>query len=157
MILMFRPYAATHLEPQGARRVFPCFDEPQYKAIFQLQVTSHKNFSVISNTEIKNKTLPGVDARVTTTFKPTPIMPTYNLAILVSDFLKITNNRTNHSILFPSTVNADTVDFVLQMAYRILKQYEIYTDIPFELTKMDLAIVPNYPAALENWGSIFFR
>lgn len=156
--LIFRWYAATHFEAEGARRVFPCFDEPEYKAIFQLQVTNHKNYSVISNTQVNSKTFSETDdERVTTTFKPTPVMSTYILAILISDFLKVTNKRTNHSIYFPLNANSDGVDFALQLEDRFLKNYEEYFDFRFEMNKIDFAAVPVYKGGLESWGLIIFE
>lgn len=137
--------------------MFPCFDEPEFKAIFQLEVTNHKNFSVISNTEVQNTTFLDIKGRITTTFKPTPIMPTYNLAVLVSEFSKVTNNRTNHSIYFKSTWNPDAANFSLQLGDKILKKYQEYTNISFEINKMDLAGVPGFTGGQENWGAIFLE
>lgn len=154
---MLRWYAATHFEPQGARRTFPCFDEPGLKAIFQVQVTNHKNFTVISNTEVQSKTSPSTKGRVTTIFKPTPMMSTYILAILVSEFSKVTNHRKHESIYFRSVVNSSDAKFALDLEDRVLKKYAEYFDVPFEMNKLDLAEVPGYQGALENWGSVFFR
>lgn len=119
-------------------------------------MTHHKNYSIISNTQIERER-PSADDRVTTTFQTTPMMPTYNLAILVSDFSRVTNNTRNHSVYFPSNVKSYRADFALQLGDRLLKEYEDYTNIPYGIGKMDLVAVPGYTGALENWGSIFFR
>lgn len=157
MFLFLRWYAATRFQPDGARRLFPCFDEPEFKAAFHLQITHHKNFSVISNTEVESKISSDTDERVTTTFKTTPIMSTYTLAIFISDFLKVYDKLTNHSVYFPPNENFNSTIFALQTEDKILKKLEEYTGISFEMSKMDLVAIPGYPSPFESWGSIFFR
>lgn len=137
--------------------MFPCFDEPEYKAVFHLQVTHHKKYSALSNSQVESRTLLGADDRVTTSFEPTKMMSTYMLALFVSDFSRRTNSRTNHSVYYRSNAKPHHSNFAHQMEKRILRKYEEYTGIPFEIGKMDLVAVPKYTGALENWASIFFE
>lgn len=50
---IFRWLATTHFQPIYARRVFPCFDEPYFKAPFEISIARRKNMTVLSNMPIK--------------------------------------------------------------------------------------------------------
>ncbi|MCM2317329.1 MAG: hypothetical protein NDJ92_19450, partial [Thermoanaerobaculia bacterium] len=79
-------YAVTQLQPADARRFFACFDEPSFKAQFDLNVTVDAHLSVISNTRIVS-TLPGaVPGTKRMRFEKTPPISTYMVALAIGDF-----------------------------------------------------------------------
>ena len=81
-----RRYAVTQFEPTDARRAFPCFDEPAFKARFDISLTIDSGDTAISNSPIVNDT-PGPGAgKHTIEFGATPKMSTYLVAFLVGDF-----------------------------------------------------------------------
>lgn len=145
----------THLQPIGARRVFPCLDEPEFKAYFNLKINHHKKFSAVSNTRVKEETMPDQESRVTTTFETTPKMSPYLLAFVISDFSVISKN--NHSVYArPNAI--DKGKFALEIEDGIFKNLEELTSIPFEINKIDLIAVPHLQVdAMENWGAIIFE
>ncbi|GMS83961.1 hypothetical protein PENTCL1PPCAC_6136, partial [Pristionchus entomophagus] len=73
----------THCEPTGARRWFPCFDEPDKKATFRLTITHPNQLTAYSNTEVENKV---INNRVSTTsFEQTVPLPSYVLALALTE------------------------------------------------------------------------
>ncbi len=175
--------ASTHLEPAHAREVFPCIDEPEAKATFDVSVTADKRFDVTSNTpEIKRENLPNKKKRVT--FETSPKMSTYLLYLGVGEFEYLEDelenegrdennkddddddkNKENDTNSSNVAVRIITVQgksqygrFALEAAKKFLKFYEDYFGIRYPLKKLDLIAVPDFEAgAMENWGAITFR
>ncbi len=81
-----RNYAVTQFEATDARRAFPSFDEPAFKATFDIQLTVDKGDTVISNTNMISDTPGPVVGEHTVKFATTPKMSTYLVAFLVGDF-----------------------------------------------------------------------
>ena len=76
---------ATDLEPAEARTVFPCVDEPAFKAVFRLKITTEDGLSVIANTPIASSERAG-SGRTKYTFEDTPRMSTYLLFFAIGMF-----------------------------------------------------------------------
>ncbi|XP_011497942.1 PREDICTED: aminopeptidase N-like [Ceratosolen solmsi marchali] len=147
--------ATTHFEPVGARRAFPCFDEPQYKATFDVSIVNNKKYIVLSNTKVKNVVVS--NEMKTTSFFTTPPMSTYLLAFVVSDFTSISNKNLNFSIYSrPNAIQYGNM--ALNVSEKILKALEDFTGIPFHINKMEQAAIPDFAAgAMENWGLVLYR
>lgn len=79
-------HAFTQLEPNDARRLLPCFDEPSFKAPFELKVTTPKGNLVLANTPEVERVDEADGQRVTYRFAPTPPLPTYLFALAVGPF-----------------------------------------------------------------------
>ena len=96
------------------------------------------------------------DGTVTTTFEPTPLMSSYLLAFVVSDFEYITNEETKQpgDTLHRVWVRQGTklrAQYALENSELVLKELEKYVGFPFELPKVDSAAIPNKGGAMENW------
>jgi aminopeptidase N len=81
-----RKYAATQFEATDARRAFPSFDEPAYKATFEITVVADKGLTVISNSKAVSDTPSADGAKHTVSFATTPKMSCYLAAIVVGNF-----------------------------------------------------------------------
>lgn len=154
--------AMTKLEPIHARRVFPCFDEPQFKANFVLTVNRPANFKPsISNTRIE-KIEPLTERNlVRETFKETPKMPTYLLAFVVSEFAMIENSlKTINLYSAPELIGRG--EYGLEIAEKGLNYFNELLDYDYfsvpNMEKLSLFAAPKHiSTAMENWGLITFR
>jgi aminopeptidase N len=149
---------ATQFESHHAREAFPCIDEPEAKATFDLTVTSPVGETVIANTPAKEQ---HDDAgKTVTTFQTTPKMSTYLLAFVYGE-LEYKEATTQHGVTIRTYATPDNVgftDFALDVAVKTLDFYTDYFDIPYPLQKCDLIALPDFASgAMENWGCITFR
>jgi puromycin-sensitive aminopeptidase len=154
-----RRYAFTQLEAADARRMFPCFDEPSFKARFRIAVTTTEDNAVISNGAVDSDEKHG-DGRRTVHFVKTPKLSTYLLALAVGPLEPSSVRR-----LGPTEIRVWHVpgkgrlsEFGLEAAVQALSRLEDYFDIPYPYGKLDLVAVPDFEAgAMENAGAVFFR
>ncbi len=148
---------STQFESTGARRVFPCIDNPGYKAEFELTLNIADSLEAISNMPPASTMEEG--GRKTVVFQKTPRMSTYLLYIGVGDFEhKRAKHRDVDVILTAPRGHLSQSDFPLQVAVKCLKIFEEYFGINYMLPKMHLISVPEFGAgAMENWGALTFR
>jgi len=142
----------TQLESIFARRVFPCFDEPKFKAEFKLSLMINKDLDAISNMPIEKEEI--IDNKKIVHFQKTPKMSSYLLYIGVGKF-----SYLGDKIRIVATKDkAKLGKKALEFATNCLKFFEEYTGIKYPLPKLDLIAIPDFGAgAMENWGAITFR
>lgn len=149
---------ATQFESHHAREAFPCIDEPEAKATFDLTLVSPAGETVVGNTPIKTQQEDG--DRCITTFETTPKMSTYLLAFVFGemDYLEA---KTKDGVVVRTYATPDNVkhtEFALDVAVKTLDFYNQYFDIPYPLAKCDLIALPDFASgAMENWGCLTFR
>jgi puromycin-sensitive aminopeptidase len=154
-----RQYAVTQFEGTYARMMFPGFDEPGFKATFDLSVIAHKGDTAISNGHIiKDEPLPG-SARHKITFSTSPKMSTYLVALAVGDWQCL--ERTVDGI--PIRVCAEPEkkqygEFALEAAAQSVHFYNQWYGIKYPFAKLDMLAIPDYEwGGMENTASIFYR
>ncbi len=149
---------ATQFESHHAREVFPCIDEPEAKATFDLTLTVPKGEEVIANTPVKSQQ--ASKGMSTYSFETTPKMSTYLLAFVCGD-LKYLEAKTKDGIHVRTYATPDNVKltkYALDIAVKCLEFFNDYFGIPYPLEKCDLIALPDFASgAMENWGCITFR
>ena len=147
----------TQFEPTSARAMFPCFDEPSFKATFDVEVLIDKKLEAISNMPVKSEKIEGGLKRVT--FERTPKMSTYLLYLGVGDFERTTSHLGKLKVSVVTVPGRKSMTAIpLEYGKRFIKFYEEYFGIKFPLPKMDFIAIPDFAAgAMENWGAITFR
>ena len=154
-----RNYAVTQFESTDARRAYPSFDEPAFKATYDVTLVVDKGDTAISNSPIESDTPgPGADKH-TLKFGATPKMSTYLVAFLVGDFQCTGGEQDGVAIRVCATPDkVGLTGFALEEAKYILHYYDDYFGIHYPLKKLDLIGLPDFEAgAMENFGAITYR
>lgn len=142
-------------KPTIARQVFPCFDEPLFKANFTISITHDPSFTVVrSNGAILNHEKPEVlpNGRFLSRFEQTPPMSTYLVAFVLTDFECITS-RSLHNISVSvcgrqeAILNGDG-DFALDVATHVITYFEQSYNVPYPLSKCDHFAIPDFSAGI---------
>jgi tricorn protease interacting factor F2/3 len=146
----------TQFAPSEARRMLPCIDRPDRKAVFHVSVTVPKDLEVIFNTPAETSS--EVDGSRTTHFAPTPRMSTYLLYLGIGRFDTVRSRVGSVGLAaFTPPGRGESGKFALGVAAKVLPEFERYYGIPYPLPKLDLVAVPEFWAgAMENWGVIAF-
>lgn len=151
---------ATQFESHYARELFPCIDEPEAKATFDLTLVTPKGMTTLANTPAKASTPQG-KGMVETTFETTPKMSTYLLAFVIGELHgKHVQTKRGTEIGTWATIAQpiDTLDFALDVAKRSIEFFEDYFGVPYPLAKADHVALPDFTSgAMENWGLITYR
>src|SRR6202050_4259287 len=153
-----RKYAATQFESTDARRAFPSFDEPAYKATFDISTVADNGQVAISNAKVISDT-PGPGGRHTVRFATSPKMSSYLAALVVGNFEYIEGEADGIPIRGYTTPGRKEMGkFALETAEHVLGYYDKYFSIKYPYGKLDLVGIPDFSAgAMENAGCITFR
>jgi puromycin-sensitive aminopeptidase len=172
--------ASTQMEPNDARRAFPCFDEPMFKATFGVTLTVDENLTAISNGPIVSETIvpdsrmvieenDGSEflsnevvgtGRKTVVFGTTMKMSTYLVAFVIGEFEAtdpiVVNGTEVRVLCIPGKKHLST--FALKAAQFSLTWFEKYFGIKYPGDKLDLVGIPDFAfGAMENLGCVTFR
>ena len=154
-----RNYAVTQFESTDARRAFPSFDEPAFKATYDVSLVVDAADTAISNSPIETDTPGPVTGKHTLKFFTTPKMSTYLVAFLVGDFQCTAGEQDGVAIRVCSTPDKVALTpYGVDVAKYVLHYYNNYFGIPYPLKKLDLIALPDFEAgAMENFGAITYR
>ncbi|GFR77968.1 puromycin-sensitive aminopeptidase [Elysia marginata] len=153
--------AGTHFEATGARRAYPCWDEPAIKAKFVFTLIVPKDRVAVSNMPVeKEEPSPSNPNLKVLTFAITPTMSTYLTAFVVGeyDFVEDKTPDGTPVRVYTPVGQKEQGLFALEVATRSLPYYEWYFNVPYGLPKLDLITLTEFPiGAMENWGLVTYR
>jgi aminopeptidase N len=149
---------ATEMEPGDARRVFPCWDEPVFRAIFQLSVKARKENTVVSNMPVFVEVPFGAVEKIVI-FEKTPPMASYLALLACGKFEWLEDEVAGIKLRIMTTAGKKEFGrYALEITKKLLEYYNDYFAVPYPLPKLDqLAFPSGFGGAMENWGGITYN
>lgn len=151
--------AVTQFEATDARRAFPCWDEPDFKAVFRVTLVVEEGLEAISNAAVV-QVRPAEGGRKAVTFAPTIRMSTYLLAFVVGR-LEATPPVWADGVPIRAWAvpgKGRLAAFALEAARASVTYFRDYFGLPYPGDKLDLIAIPDFAfGAMENLGAITFR
>lgn len=152
-----RKALVTQMEPTDARRMFPCWDEPVFRATFQLTAVVPKGETALSNMPIEKETaLP--DGRREVAFGITPSMSSYLVAYASAELESIEDQVGDTRLRILATPGKKAqMRYAMESTKKILPYFNDYFGVAYPLPKLDQVSFPSVAASgMENWGCIIY-
>jgi len=161
---------ATQMEATDARRMFPCWDEPAFRATFELSVRLPEKFKAYSNMPIESESSvsdgtkgPRFATHLSTLnrikFVTTPPMASYLVVLVAGELEEISGEAEGVQIRVITTEGkSEQGRYALGATQELLKYYDDYFGIKYPLPKLDQIAIPGgFSGAMENWGGITYN
>jgi aminopeptidase N len=148
---------ATQLESVYARRIFPSFDEPSFRARFRVEIEAPREYFVAANMpETSSTARPG--GKRLHRFAETPPMPTYLVALTVGHLEALPGKAAGVPLrILVAEGKRNEARYALEVTQQVLPYYTSYFGLPFALPKLDQVAVPGVRGgAMEDWGLISY-
>ena len=148
---------STKMESTDARRMFPCWDEPAFRATFALTITVPAAWAAISNMPIADRHTHGDFA--TTSFLRSPRMPSYLIELTAGQLGSIAASSDGVPLgVWTVRGREREARNALRNAQTIVADYDEYFGYRYPLPKLDAIAVPGgFAGAMENWGAITYN
>ena len=152
---------STQFESHFAREAFPCVDEPEAKATFDLalrfdQAEGELALSNMPEIDVENRKETGIWK-----FETTPRMSSYLLAFVAGDLQGVTAKTKNGTLVGVYSTKAhplSNLEFSLDIAVRSIEFYEDYYGVKYPIPQSLHIALPDFSAgAMENWGLVTYR
>lgn len=153
-----RRMLATQLEPTHARAVFPSFDEPAFRATFDIVITAPAEFEAVSNMPVARQSVLA-DGRRETAFARSPSMPTYLVALAVGEFEALTDSFDGIALrILTAPGRSHEARYAMEVTKQLLAYFRDYFGLPYMLPKLDQLAIPGVRGgAMEDWGAISYN
>lgn len=149
----------TQCEATDARRIFPCWDEPVYRATYDITLVVREKLMAVANMPATGEKSLG-DGWKEVTFARTPSMASYLVALYAGEFETVEGEQDGVKLRIITTEGKRaSATYALESTKRVLAYYNAYFGVPYPLPKLDQIAVPNafaFFGAMENWGLISY-
>ncbi|MEO6594981.1 MAG: M1 family aminopeptidase [Planctomycetota bacterium] len=163
-----REYYYTLVVPADAHRLYPCFDQPDLRARFQVDLDLPSEWTAVANS---NRVEPATAEGVTGTlwrFAPTKALPTYLMAFACGPFTTLTApapsvpgidpHASMHMLLRASQLRHLDRDALFKLHSEGLSWLAHQFGVPYPFDKLDFVLLPGFPyGGMEHAGAIFYR
>jgi aminopeptidase N len=154
-------YLYTLFVPDRARTVFPCFDQPDLKAIFELKLELPRTWNVIANGGLKDSVI--VNDRKTCSFKPSDKISTYLFSFAAGKFKSLNNKagKYNAEFLYRETDPVKikmSLDSIFKGHADAVKFLADWTNIPYPFQKLGFVAIPDFQfGGMEHVGAVQYK
>ncbi|MDP3452917.1 MAG: M1 family aminopeptidase [Bacteroidales bacterium] len=149
----------TLLVPDRARTLFPCFDQPDIKALYTLSLDIPLGWVAVANGQVQESDTAG--KRVSLLFSQTEPISTYLFSFVAGEFKEITGKRGNRSISIfhreSDPYKESQCNLIFDQLFYSLDWLEDYTGIAYPFRKYDIVIVPGFQyGGMEHVGATLY-
>jgi aminopeptidase N len=154
-------YLYTLFVPDRASTAFPCFDQPDLKARFSLQLEIPADWKAVTNGSVVHQTTAGTVKSIR--FCTTKPLPTYLFAFTAGKFDTISRARNGKNYVLyhrekEKEILQNNIDSIYNLLFHSIDQVEYYTDIQYPFKKYDLVAIPSFQySGMEHPGVTYFR
>ncbi len=154
-------YVHTLFVPDRARTVFPCFDQPDLKAKFELSLTVPSDWTAVSNAPLRDSVV--LKPQKTYRFQPTDLLPTYLFSFVAGKFDPITRTLGEREMtLYHRETDTSKIrlslDPIFETHVQALDFLEDYTQIKYPFQKFDFVAIPDFQyGGMEHAGAIQYK
>ena len=148
---------ATRMESTDARRVFPCWDEPAFRATFQLSIRTRADYTAISNTPMFAEQALGPNEKIVV-FEPTPPIPSYLVVLTCGRFEWLEDDIRGIKLrILTAAGKKEFGRYAMEVSKQVVPYFSDYCGIPCSLGKLDQIGLPgDISGAMESWGGITY-
>ncbi|HXC98348.1 MAG TPA: M1 family metallopeptidase, partial [Verrucomicrobiae bacterium] len=149
---------ATQMEPTDARRMFPCWDEPAFRATYDLTVVVPQKHLAVSNMPVERETSLSNGLKEVK-FRRTPPMASYLVVLVSGELEELKGEAAGVKIRIITTEGKrEQARYALAVTEKVLPYYNHYFGIRYPLPKLDQIAIPGgFDGAMENWGAITYN
>ena len=150
----------TLLVPDRARTLFPCFDQPDLKAVFRLTLNVPESWAAVSNTEVHHKEDSGNS--ILYSFSPTKPLSTYLFSFAAGRFEKTDGIRGGRKIsMYHRETDPERIaqsDDIINLVFDSMEWLEDYTGIEYPFDKYDFVVIPDFQyGGMEHAGATLYN
>jgi aminopeptidase N len=148
---------ASQAQTAEARRIFPCWDEPAFRATFQFSIKTEKQNTIIANMPVLVEQALGPDWKIVV-FEKTPVIPSYMVSLLCGKLEWLDDEVAGIKLRIVTTPGKKELGrYAMEVTKQLVPYFNNYFSIPFPLSKLDQIAFPSDTCdTMENWGAIAY-